>query len=168
MSPHLLIVAIEFRIAGLLLGLPSLAALAGLIYTGVDLATTPLPPPDNSEYLDVQTYGLAGALQNGGKGVGAILGKLLELLSGAALWVIALLSVVTLLATLFAVLLYVTGRGIGQHAGWARIVAIVLAAGLLLVSIGVLALLRRDLALLAGLPIGLSLYTLWVLGWRFA
>jgi len=66
------------------------------------------------------------------------------------------------------VLLYFTGRGVGQHALWARVMAMLLTTGFLVFSIGITSILRRNLAPLACLPIGLSLDTLWVLCWRFA
>jgi hypothetical protein len=40
--------------------------------------------------------------------------------------------------------------------------------GLMLVSCSLAAVMERNLAPLAAVPIGLSLYTLWVLIWRFA
>jgi hypothetical protein len=168
MGPHLKIIAGEFRVAGLLLGIPSAVALMGLVYTIVDLRSTPAPPPDHSSYLDVSKYGLVGLLNNGAKGIGAVFGKPFEMAAQAAMWVIVALAIASLVAALFAVLLYFIGRGIGHRATWARILGIVLTSGFLLVSIMALTSLRRDLAPIAALPIGLSLYTLWVLGWRFA
>jgi hypothetical protein len=168
MGPHLKIVAGEFRVAGLLLGIPSAAALAYLLYAIIDLRSTPAPPPDHSSYLEVGKYGLVGLLNNGVKGIGAVFGKPLEMAAQAAMWVIVALAIASLVAALFAVLLYFIGRGIGHRAMWARIFGIVLTSGFLLVSILALTSLRRDLAPIAVLPIGLSLYTLWVLGWRFA
>jgi len=167
MGLHRRIVAVGFRILGLLLGIPAFAALAGLTYSAIDLGSLPIPPPDNSAYLDVGTYGLVGLLSNGAKAVGTGLGKLLALLSGAATWVVVSLAIALLLTLLFAVLLFFVGRGIGRHAKWARIVGMLLAAGFILAPIGVLAVLPRDLMLLACLPFGLSFYTLWVLGWKF-
>jgi len=66
------------------------------------------------------------------------------------------------------VLLYRTGRGIIHHATWARISAIVLSTGLALASCAMMAVMQRDHAPFAALPIALSLYTLWVMIWRFA
>jgi hypothetical protein len=66
------------------------------------------------------------------------------------------------------VLLYLTGRGIIHHATWARISAIVLSTGLAIASCAIMAVMRRDNAPFAMLPIAASLYTLWVMIWRFA
>jgi hypothetical protein len=69
---------------------------------------------------------------------------------------------------LLAALLYLIGRGIGHHATWARVLAMLTCLGLMLVSCSLAAVMERNLAPLAVVPIGLSLYTLWVLIWRFA
>jgi len=71
-------------------------------------------------------------------------------------------------ALLFAILLYLTGRGIGHHATWARVIAIMMSAGLAIASCAILTALRREQAPAALAPIMLSLYTLWVLIWRFS
>ena len=56
--------------------------------------------------------------------------------------------------------------------GWihvyAAVVAILTAALLALASCAVMVVMRRDNAPFAALPIGISLYALWVLIWRFA
>ena len=57
---------------------------------------------------------------------------------------------------------------ISIHATWARIIALALSVGLALVSCAAIAAIRPDLAVFAAAPLGLSLYTLWVLIWRFA
>jgi hypothetical protein len=165
---HLRIVSGEFRIAGLLLGVPSIAAFVTLIFTMVDLRSTPALPPDDSQYLEIGKYGLVGLLNNGVKGIGDVIGTPFALAAGAATWLIVALAITALVAALFAVLLYFVGRGVKHRATWARFVGIILTSGFLLISILALTSLRRDLAPIAVLPVGLSLYTLWVLGWRFA
>ena len=168
MNTHLRIVAGEFRVFGLLFGVPSLATFGLAIYSAIDLGSVPVPPPDKSDYLDVGTYGLTGLLVNGGEAIGTGLGKLLELLSSAAPWIIGALAMESLAMTLFAVLLYFTGQGIGRSATWARIVGILLTTGSMIVFIGMLVILPQGLMLLACLPMALSLYTLWVLCRRYA
>jgi hypothetical protein len=130
-----------------------------------DLAFTlpDLPPADNSPPLDIGTYGFIGLMSN----IARSLGPIVHALAGAAGWVMTVLAVAAFVVLLFAVLLYLTGRGIGQHAIWARITAIVSSCALALISCAVMAALRRDLAVFAAAPLGLSLYTLWVLIWRF-
>ncbi len=167
-TAHLQIVSGEFRIAGLLLGVPSTIAFVALIYTVIDLRSTPALPRDDSQYLDIDKYGLVGLLNNGVKGIGDVIGTPIAFAAGAAMWLIVALAIASLVAALFAVLLYFVGRGVRRRATWARFVGIILTTGFLLISILALTSLRRDLASVAVLPVGLSLYTLWVLGWRFA
>lgn len=161
LRPHLF-VALEFRLAGLLLGLPGVIALVVVVRDALFLRSA--PPPAASEPLDVGTYGLAGLLSNGAQGVG----HALRALNGVATWLLILFAMAMLLVVAFAVLLYVTGQGIGHQAAWARVVALALSVLLALASCALLALLRGELAPFALLPLGLSLYTLWVLIWRFA
>jgi hypothetical protein len=162
MIRHLLIVAVGFRLAGILLGLASIAALVDLTDTALLLRRT--PPPEAGPPLDVKTYGLVGLLHNAARGIGFGLHALAGFLSILVMIMLA----AAVLALLLALLLYLTGRGIGQHATWARIVAILLSLSLSLASCAIMAVMRRDHAAFATLPIGVSLYALWVLIWRFA
>ena len=162
MGRPLLIVALEFRIAGLLLGIPGVVAFVVVIRDVLLLRKA--PPPGNSAPLDIGTYGLVGLLTNAARGIGPAL----HALSRMATWLLTLLAGGLLVVVLFAVLLYLTGNGLDQQAVWARITALALSASLAVGSCTLIARLRRKLALLAALPLGLSLYTLWVLIWRFA
>ena len=162
MMRHLLIVAIGFRLAGLLLGVASIAALVDLADTALLLRRT--PPPDVGAPLDIKTYGLVGLLHNAARGVGFGLHALASLLS----ILVVIMLAASVLALLLALLLYLTGRGIGHHATWARIVAMLLSFSLALASCAIMAVMPRDHAAFAALPIPLSLYALWVLIWRFA
>ena len=161
MIRHLLIVATSFRLAGLLLGIASIVTLVDVADTWFGLRK--LPPPDASPALDIKTYGLVGLLHNAARGLGYglhALGALLTIL----LVVMAVAAVFGLLA---ALLLYLTGSGISHHATWARIVGIMTTALVAVASATVMAVMRRDYAIFATLPIGASLYALWVLIWRF-
>ncbi len=162
MIRHLLIVATGFRLAGILLGAASIAALADV--TNTWLQTRRMPPVETGPPLDIKTYGLVGLLGNAARGFGYGLHALAGLLS----FILAIVAVVAVLALLVALLLYLTGSGIGQRAIWARIVAIPISIGLAFMSCTIMAFIRRDLAPFAALPTGLSLYALWVLIWRFA
>ena len=139
------------------------------ITTLVDVAGTwfeirRLPPPDVGPPLDIKTYGLVGLLHNAARGFGYGVHAMAGLFS----ILLVVLAVTAMFGLLVSVLLYLTGSGIGRHAIWARIVAILTASLLALASCAVMAVMRRDHAPFAALPIGLSLYTLWVLIWRFA
>jgi hypothetical protein len=159
---HLLIVATGFRVAGLLLAVASITALIDLADTA--LVMRRMPPPETGAPLDIGTYGLVALIVNAARGAD----DLLHALAGVASVILVLLAVAALLTLLLGALLFLTGRGIGHHAAWARITAILLSAGLALMSCAVMAVMRRDHVPFAALPIGLSLYTLWVLIWRFA
>jgi hypothetical protein len=160
---HLMVIAIGFRLTGALLGVASIAALVDLADTALMLRR--LPPPDTSAPLDIGTYGLVGLLDNGARGVSKVL---LALLTGPGAWLVTLLTIAASLSLVFALLLYLTGRGIGHHAMWARIIAILMSIGLTAASCAIAAAMRSELAPIALLPAALSLYTLWVLIWRFA
>jgi hypothetical protein len=159
---HLLIIAIGFRLAGVLLGVASIAALADPADTALTMRRT--PPPDMGTPLEIKTYGLVGLLSNAARGIGYGLHALARLLD----IMLAILAVAAVFALLFAVLLYLTGRGIGHHATWARIIAILIAAGVAFTSCAIMTVLQREQAPFAALPIGGSAYALWVLIWRFS
>lgn len=158
---HLLIVAIGFRVTGVLLAVLSLAALADLTRTAIELRRT--PPVDRSAPLDIGTYGLVGLLSNAARAAGHVL----HAFAGILVVFLAILAIAAVVVLLLGVLFYLTGWGIGQHATWARMIAMLLSAGLAVLSGAVMVAMPRDNAPYAALPIGLSLYALWVLIWRF-
>jgi hypothetical protein len=158
---HLLIVATGFRFAGMLLGLASMAALVDVADTWLVMRKT--PGPDTGPALDITTYGLVGLLHNAARAVGYGLHALGDLLTV----LLAIVAAAAVLGVFMALLLYLTGSGIGRHATWARVVAILIASSLALASCAVMLVMRRDHAVFAALPIGLSGYALWVLIWRF-
>jgi hypothetical protein len=159
---HLLIVAIGFRFAGMLLAVASTTTLVDVAGTWFEIRR--LPPPEIGPPLDLKTYGLVGLLHNAARGFGYGVHAMAGLFS----ILLVVLAVTAIFGLLVAVLLYLTGSGIGRHAIWARIVAILTASLLALASCAVMAVMRRDHAPFAALPIGISLYALWVLIWRFA
>ena len=166
MNRQLSIVAGGFRVAGLSLGV---AAIAALIVIVPDIfALRQLGAAGHSQYLDIQKYGLVGLLQNGANGVGSVLG----FFAGAGSWVLAILAIALCALLLFAVIVFLTGRGIRRRARWARIVAVLISASVLLLFSPTLLLVlhtqRPALGAITALPIGASLYVLWVLIWRFA
>ena len=143
-----------------MLGVPSLAALL-LVCTSLLFLR---PVPDRSSYLDVGTYGIAGLLANGARGVG----KLFEWFGGIATWIEEALAIGLLAAVLFAVMLVFTGRGIARHSAPARIVALAQSAVFLLFWLVVLLSLPRGAMLVPAAGVAVSLYAVWVLGWRYA
>jgi hypothetical protein len=160
-SRHRLIVAGGFRFAGVLLGAPALIAALYFGWSAVALSQAPKPGP--SQMLDVSTYGLVGLLSNAATGVGAGL----SLFNGIVAGIVAMAAVLAILATLFAFLLYLVGRGLKRARGWARAIAFVVAGFGLLVGAGAfLATTDAVRAAVAGV-LAVDLYALWVLGWRF-
>jgi|HubBroStandDraft_2_1064218.scaffolds.fasta_scaffold474406_1 hypothetical protein len=162
---HLRIVAIAFRLAGVALVLVSTLALADFASTA--LVMHQMPPQETGQRLDIGTYGIVALLVDAASGFSWVI----HALAGVAGVILVALAVAVVLILLLGVLLYFTGRGVGRHARWARIMAMLMSAGFLL-GFGSLtpALLtaQRDLAPLVVLPIVFCLYILWVLIWRFA
>jgi hypothetical protein len=160
-SSNLSIVALELRVAGWVLGVPSFLSTLGLSVGAFVLRHG--PPVDNSQSLDIQKYGLVGLLANGARGVA----KTLEFIAHAAAWLVAGLAILSLAALLTAVIFYLAGRGIQHHKIWARIVSILIFLGLLAIASGALSVLPHALVPIDCLLIGASLYSLWALVWRF-
>jgi len=158
---HLSIVATGFRAAGWLLAVPSLAALLFLLWAWFSLQGGTPPDP---RYTSIQKYGIIGVLQSGAYG----LGKIFETLGGLSRWLAGILAVVSVLALAFSAALVYTGRGLQQHAVWARVVAGILALACLLSSSGMVLGLPRAGAATSLLLAGAAAYSLWVLGWRFS
>ena len=160
MRNHQAIVGRGFRIAGWLLGIPSLVMLL-VVCASLFLVH---PEPDKSSYLDIGTYGIAGLLANGARGVG----QLFAWLGGIAAWIEEAVAIGLVGAILFATVLYFTGRGIDRHSKPARIVGSAIAIVFLLFWLLVLLSLPRAAMLLPSLGLGVSIYAVWVLGWRYA
>lgn len=146
----------------MLLAIASITTLVDVADTWFELKR--LPPPETGQPLDFRTYGIVGLLHNAARGFAYGV----HAMAGFFNILLIVLAVAATFGLLAALLLYLTGSGIGRHAVWARIVAILTASLLAVASCAVMAAMDRDHAPFAVLPIGLSLYTLWVLIWRFA
>ncbi len=161
MDRHQDIVARGFRIVGWALGAPSLVLLLFFCVGLIDLSHG--PASDTSRPLDIGTYGIVALLSYGMRGIAA----LFEAAGAVTTWAMVLLAVLSLVTTSFAVVMYVTGRGIARHATWARVIASLISIGFLLLWFGVLAVLPGDWIFVACMAIAVSFYTLWVMTWRF-
>jgi len=162
---HLLIVGTAFRLAGLTLAIGSILALADFADTA--LVMHQMPPPETGQRLAVGTYGIVALIVDAASGFSWVI----HALAGVAGVILVALAIAAVFILALGVLLYFTGRGIGRHSRWARIVAMLTSAGLVLVFCSIAPALlaaRQDLAPFAALPVGFCLYTLWVLIWRFA
>lgn len=160
MNRNRLLVSIEFRLVGALLAVLSLAALADFADTAFVMRA--VPPPDKQPFLDIGTYGLVGLLDNGAR----VASQMLYALGSLASWLLAVLAVIAVLTLLFGALLYFVGRGLRRGARWARVLGVVLTIFFALLPFGWLATVSQNGALVAGVPIALSFYTLWVLIWQ--
>jgi hypothetical protein len=162
---HLRIVAIAFRLAGLTLAIIAILVLADLASTA--LVMHQMPPPETGQRLDIGTYGIVALLVDAASGFSWVI----HALAGVAGVILVALAVAVVLILLLGVMLYFAGRGIGRHARWPRIIAMLMSAGFLLSLCSLTPALlaaRQDSAPLVALPIVFCLYTLWVLIWRFA
>jgi hypothetical protein len=157
------IVAVGFRVFSLLLGVPSFVVLIDIV-VNLFVLKTPMPQPDNSAPLDVQKYGVVALLDYGARGIGAMFGAF----SALAVWVAQLFAALLFVVVLFALLLYFTGRGIAHHAMWARVMGMLICVALLLACVGLLSVTDRTATAVVCMGIAVSLYTIWVLGWRYA
>ncbi len=163
MANQSVIVGYGFRVLSLLFGVPSFVVLLDL-FVNLFVLKTPMPQPDNSPPLDVQKYGIVALLDYGARGIGAMFGAFTAL----AVWVAQLLAALLFFVVLFAVLLFFVGRGIAHHAMWARVMGILISAALLLACIGLLSVTDRMATMTVCVGIVVALYTIWVLGWRYA
>ena len=161
MIAHRSIVSLGFKLSGVLAGIPAVVACVTLTVAAIQLHQAAVP--DGRHMVSVRAYGFWGFLSDVGVGVDHMFG----FLAGLAAWLVAGMAILALLVALWAALLYLIGRGVGRGAMWARIVGGAFALGLALVSlIAVINLPHRLIA--APLPaLGLAIYTLWVLIWRF-
>ena len=103
--------------------------------------------------------GIAVALATG-------VGKAFEFVGGATTFVMRMLDIAAATLAVVGAVLFFTGRGLFLHAVWARLVAGAAASGMLLVSFLALTSLRRG-GTFALIPVGVSIYMLWVLVRRF-
>jgi hypothetical protein len=150
---HLAVVSLCFRIAGFVLAVPSVAMLVFGIWLW---ASTPPHATPDVRYTNVQTYGLIGMLQGGA----SLLGKAMNSLGAASRFFAEILITLAVFVMALSTSVFLTGRGLVHHAGWARISGFLLAGLVLAGSI----LAPRTAILL----IPASIYVLWVLGWRYS
>ena len=114
--------------------------------------------------VDIQRQGLVGLLIAGAN----VIGKGFELFGKASRLVLSLISIAAVALTLLGASLFLLGRGLFHHALWARIVAEICASGALMISFLTLTSFRRGVVFLALIPLGISIYVLWVLIRKFS
>jgi O-antigen ligase len=145
-----------------LLGVPSLLLCLWLIPFWYQEARLK-PAEGTKESINIQRDGIVGLVVAGA----TVAAKGFQLVSGAAVWLMGILSAAAAALTVAGALFFFTGRGLLLQAAWARILAGLMSGGALMVSFLVLTSLRRGAAYFALIPLGLSIYVLWVLVRRF-
>jgi hypothetical protein len=163
LNRHLLIVANGFRAVGLLVGIPSLVVCLWLTAFKIDLARAkPDPSAQSGSDTSIARDGIVGVIGV----VATVIVKPLEFIGKTVEWFAGIFDIIAAVLTVAAACLFFTGRGLILHATWARIAAGLGASGFLLISFLTMTSLRRGAAF-ALIPIGVSIYMLWVLIRRF-
>jgi len=139
--------------------------LALLFVFGGSLFSVAHPPTFQASHpLDIGKYGLVGLLQNGAIGVAGVF----QFLGIVGFWASVVLTVLSLIVLLLALVLFFTGRGIVAHRLWARIAGIVFCVLGLLFGWSILFNVSREVAAAIVLLSAAAVYSLWTLGWRYS
>jgi len=148
---------------GLLLGIPSLLVCLLLTAFKIDIARSkPDPSAESGSDINLKRDGIVGVVGV----VATVIVKPLEFVGEGIDWIAGILDIVAAALTMAGACLFFTGRGLVLHATWARIAAGLAASGFLLISFLAMTALRRGAAFDL-IPIGVSIYMLWVLIRRF-
>jgi uncharacterized membrane protein (UPF0136 family) len=95
-------------------------------------------------------------------------GKVLGFFGDVAEWIVLILAVVSFICVVLAVVLFFTARGIRAGRTWTRILGIVLAIHLFIVSLTAILSLRQPVPFVLSTAIATtSVYVIWALGFRF-
>jgi hypothetical protein len=162
-NSHLAFLVNTFYAVAAAVGIPSLAVTLLYVYYRVQARMTPCPSPSSFERVK-NPDGILLILDGMTRSIGvfaSVLGFLGKFVFGG----LALVAVVILL---FAIALFFTGRGLHAHQSWARIVAGLLMAGLLLAALLGLLSFRGPSLLFSVVVAAGSLYALWALWHGFA
>jgi hypothetical protein len=162
LNRHVVIVAAGFRFLGWVSGALSAISLIGATAAAIILQLRPAPDP--SRPLDLRTYGLVGLLNNGARAINHGLNALL----GAAEVVCLVMAAISLAVLLLAVLLHVIGRRLARGAPWARVGGGLAALGSAAISALFLSATTGEELAAPALALGVSLYALWTMVFRFA
>jgi hypothetical protein len=146
--------------ASLTLGIPSFIGFVFLAWESARLHMIKVPAESGrsgNQLIDLLVAGVQ------------TFGKVFGLLGEAAQWFLTLLAGVSLLSTLFAVMLFFTARGLQSGRAWARALGILLALLPFLISLLMVLSTRRFMPMTFGMLIAAaSGYVLWALCLRFA
>jgi hypothetical protein len=164
---HRMIVAWIFRAGGLLFGVPAFIGLIDIV-TSLILFSHAARQVHQSHMLDIQKYGIAGMISDGGQ----LLGGMFMLFVGLGMFIAVLVAIVFVMMIVFALFCFFTGNGIARRAEWARVMGIVLSAICLLFWLTGLHAAQNGDAVITATLITLtgaaaSAYAIWALGWRY-
>ena len=162
MNVNLKIVSMSFRVTGALMGVLSLLGLADFASTAYVMRS--VPPPDQGPPLAINKYGIVALLDDGAR----VFDHVMHGFMGLMTWVLAGLAILATLVLLTGILFFFIGRGMAHRAMWARVTGAGIAAFFLFAAVLTITSFRGDAQYVAAVPLGFSLYTLWVLVWRFA
>ena len=161
MTPQISYVANAFYAAAAVLGLPSLLGTVFSIVFGIRLWLLPSPsasaPVKNPDAIIMILEGITRVVGAGAGFFGAV-GKMM----------VGVVAVVSVVALILAVTFFYTGRGLHAHQGWARGMAGVLLAGLLLFSLLALVSVRMPVQVLPALFVIGTIYALWTVWHGYA
>jgi hypothetical protein len=161
MNRHLLIVANAFYVTSGALGL---ASIPGFLYFGWMALRLRMLEPGPSSAADASPDSLIGLLVLGARAFGSVF----RVVGAAGQWVTTALAIVFFVALLVAGGLFLTGRGLQAHAGWARLMASLFACGIMLSSLVAMMVVRRGLFPLCAALTAAGVYAIWVMVRRFA
>ena len=158
MTPQISYLANAFYVVAALLGLPSLLGLIFSIVLGIRLWLMPSTPANaptkNPDAIIMMLEGITRAV---GFGAGII--------SGIGKMTVAVIGTISMMALISAVMFFYTGRGLHAHSGWARGMAMLLLAVMLVFWLLALLSLRMPIRLLPALFAAATIYALWTL-WK--
>ncbi len=141
-----------FTTAGVLIGIPSITVLVSYVFYRVMSSGKSAASTDFGSNPDALLLIL--------KGISTVLGFVADLVGSVAQFIFNALAIAAIAGLVFAVLCWLTGRGLSAQATWARVSAGVLLTLVLLLSL-LLALSLHDVARLIMLAlVGLCLFAL--------
>jgi len=158
LPPSLGAIANSFYVASASFALPSAAVLVMYSVYRVQLWVSPSPEetsfPKNPDAILLILQGIVRAVS----GTASVLGRVGSFLFNG-------LAMISVLALVFAFVLFLTGRGLHAHQGWSRGVAGIITSGLFLVSFLSLMSIRGPLVLLPAVLAATSFVATWSV-WR--
>jgi hypothetical protein len=159
---HVRIVANGFRALGVALAIPALVLL--FMFGGSLFSLAHPPAVEPTHPLDLGKYGIVALVQYGAIGAA----KIFQIFGVIGMWAGVFMAILSIVVLVFALVLFLTGRGIAAHGRWARIVGIACSVFALLVCWGVGLNVPRGGVIIVLVIVAAAVYAFWTLGWRYA